>query len=175
MKYLIVDVESTNGATNSITEIIEFGYAIIEDRQIVYRDGVYIKPHYSELDPFITQLTGITEGHLRNAKKFNTVAAELFSNLTPKDYAFVSWGNYDSKMIDKMCELWEMPRLSFAKRINLKNEHKRFYGFKDERGLQRALRHANIRFEGSPHSGADDAYNTAKIFLDMLEKGWQHN
>ena len=45
-----------------------------------------------------------------------------------------------------------------------------FYGFKDERGLQRALRHANIKFEGSPHSGADDAYNTAKIFLDLLEK-----
>lgn len=175
MKYLIVDVESTNGATNSITEIIEFGYAIVEDKEIIYHDGVYIKPHYSTLDPFIVDLTGITEEHLKSAKKFNTVAAELFAELTPEKYTFVSWGNYDSKMIDNMCELWNIPRLNFAQRVNLKNEHKRFYKFKEERGLQRALRHANILFEGTPHSGADDAYNTAKLFLDMKAKGWSHS
>lgn len=174
MKYLIVDVESTNGATNNITEVIEFGYAIVEDGKIIHRDGVYIKPHYSKLDPFITDLTGITDNHLRNAKKFNTVAAEVFTKFYPKDYAFVSWGNYDSQMMDKMCELWNMPKLAFIERINLKNEHKRFYGFKEERGLQRAIRHAEFKFDGSPHSGADDAYNTARLFVDMLNKGWRH-
>ena len=172
MKYLIVDLEATNGATNTTTEVIEIGYVTVEKGKIRETGGFYVKPHYSSLDPFIERLTGITEETLRYAEKFDAVSEKMLELFPPSEYIFVGWGEYDSKMIDKMFDLWERPRPNFLDRINLKRAHARFYGFKEERGLARALRHAMIEFEGTPHSGRDDAYNTAKLFLDMTEKGW---
>lgn len=173
MKYLIVDLEATNGATNTTPEVIEIGYTTIEKGRICERGGFYVKPHYSSLDPFIERLTGITENDLRYADKFDVVSEKMLEIFPPNEYIFVGWGGYDGQMLNKMFDLWERPRPDFIDRINLKEAHARFYGFKKERGLARALRHAVIEFEGTPHSGRDDAYNTAKLFLDMVAKGWE--
>ncbi len=35
-------------------------------------------------------------------------------------------------------------------------------------GLKRALDYLNMDFEGNHHSGADDAYNTARILSTIL-------
>ena len=47
-----------------------------------------------------------------------------------------------------------------------------FYGFTKERGMAKALRHANIELEGTHHRGGDDANNIAKLFIDMMIKDW---
>ena len=75
-------------------------------------------------------------------------------------------------MFERMCRLWDIPIPKFAGYMNLKNEHKRFYGFKQERGLGRALRHANLDFDGFHHRAIDDAFNTARLFNDLQSKGW---
>ncbi len=172
MKYLIVDVESTDTVDNAFPEVIEFGYAIVEDNKIVDKGGSFIKPVHGTLSYFIEQLTSITEQDLEYAPTFDQFYNSFFTIAEPKDYVFVAWGNYDSGMMDRMCKLWNLPELEFAKRINLKDEHKRFYGFSKERGLQRALNHAGLGFEGFHHRGSDDAYNTARLFLQLVEKGW---
>ena len=55
MKYLIVDLEATDTTTGT-SEIIEFGYAIIEDGKIATKGGSFIKPAHSSLTPFIKKL-----------------------------------------------------------------------------------------------------------------------
>ena len=171
MKYLIVDLEATDTTTGT-SEIIEFGYAIIEDGKIATRGGSFIKPAHSSLTPFIKELTSITEEDLESAPSFTSFFDAFFSNFNPKEYIFVGWGNYDIKMVNTMCRLWGLDFPKFKGHMNLKNQHKNFYGFKEERSLGRALRHANIQFEGTPHRGSDDAYNSAKLFLDLIQKGW---
>ncbi|WPO90319.1 hypothetical protein [Chryseobacterium sp. HR92] len=47
-------------------------------------------------------------------------------------------------------------------------EFKRHFGLYKSIGLKRALGHLNMDFEGTHHSGADDAYNTARILSKIL-------
>ena len=172
MKQIIVDVESTNGATNFITEIIEFGFTVLADGEIIEKGGFFIKPQYSTLDYFIEELTGITEEDLKYAKDFKSSMVSFFSKHPPEEYIFVSWGDYDKKMMNKMCELWEMEPFKFNKFLNLKKAFKDFYGLTKEKGLAKALIFSGIELEGKHHSGIDDAYNTSKIYLKMISEGW---
>lgn len=172
MKYLIVDVESTE-PTSDICEIIEFGYAVVEGGKIVQKGGSFIKPIYSKLTEFISTLTSIKQEDLDNAPIFEDfVYDHLLEKFNPSEYVFVAWGNYDKTMFQSMCMLWGIEAPNFAGYVNLKEQQAKFYGFKKERGLGRALRHAHIEFEGFHHRGEDDAYNTAKLFLDLVGKGW---
>ena len=47
-------------------------------------------------------------------------------------------------------------------------EFKRHFGLHKQIGLKRALDYLNMDFEGKHHSGADDAYNTARILTKIL-------
>lgn len=173
MKYLIVDVESTDHSEGGICEIIEFGHAVVEGAEIKSKGGSFIKPNYSRVTWFIEQLTSITNKDLENSPVFEDFFYDyLLDKFDPSEYTFVGWGDYDITIFESMCKLWGIPIPKFAGYMNLKREHAAFYGFKKERGLARALRHANIEFEGFHHRGEDDAYNTAKLFLDLVEKGW---
>lgn len=173
MKYLVVDLEATDPYLTGITEIIEFGYAVIQDNEIQGYGGSFIKPVYSRLTPFIAELTSITEEDLADAPIFEDFLERFSEDFDVSEYVFVAWGNYDRSMLDRMCRLWGAPEIPFKGYINLKNSHKRFYDFSKERGLARAMRHANIPFEGFHHRGIDDAKATAKIFLDLVQKGWE--
>lgn len=173
MKYLIVDLEATEPWLTGITEIIEFGFAAVEDNQIKATGGTFIKPTYSELTPFIRELTSITDENLVDAPIFEDFLEDFSKTFDPYELIFVAWGDYDRGMLDRMCRLWGAPEIPFKGYINLKNHHKRFYGFSKERGLKKALNHAGIPFEGFQHRGIDDAHNTAKLFLDLIGKGWE--
>lgn len=174
MKYLIVDLEATDmNPNNGISEIIEFGFAEVEDNQIKSKGGSFIKPVFSKLTPFIEQLTTITESDLEKAPIFEDFLYDFSKKLDLTEFVFVAWGNYDRQMLNSMCRLWGAPEIPFQGYINLKRSHKEFYGFSKERGLKRALNHARITMDGTHHRGIDDAYNTAKLFLDLVQKGWE--
>ena len=172
MKYMIVDLEATDPYLTGITEVIEFGYAIVEDNKIQGYGGSFIKPVYSQLTSVISKLTSIVEDDLKNAPVFEDFLNGFIEDFDVTEWVFVAWGDYDKDMLRRMCLLWNAPEMPFKAHINLANCHKRFYGFKKQRGLKRALNHAQIELEGFHHRGVDDAHNTAKIFLDLIGKGW---
>lgn len=173
MKYLVVDLECTDQNMFGVTEIIEFGYAVVSENRVEKIDGEFIKPTQSKLSPFIKELTGITEKDIEHAPTFKQFFLQhLMARFNPREYVFVGWGNFDKNTFVAMCELWGVDVPRFAGWINLKNEHKRFHGFKDERGLKRALNHAGLGMLGQHHRGVDDAHNTARLFIDMRANGW---
>lgn len=172
MKYMIVDFEATSAAVTGISEIIEFGYAIVEDGDIIEKGTSFIKPVYSSLDYFIEELTSISDADLEDAPIFEDFLATFASRYNLRDYVFVSWGAYDHHILRDMCNLWGIIYPPYIGFMNLKREHKMFYGFTKERGMAKALRHANIELEGTHHRGGDDANNIAKLFIDMMIKDW---
>lgn len=172
MKYMIVDFEATSAAVTGISEIIEFGYAIVEDGDIVEKGTSFIKPVYSSLDYFIEELTSISDVDLENAPMFEDFLVGFASKYTLEDYVFVSWGAYDHNILRYMCNLWNIEYPPYIGFMNLKREHKMFYGFSKEKGMAKALAHANIELEGTHHRGGDDANNIAKLFIDMMIKDW---
>lgn len=70
--FVAIDVETT-GLDSTSDEIIEVAAARFLDGEIADSFRSFVKPGRS-LDPFITQLTGITDDNLRDAPPFSTVA-----------------------------------------------------------------------------------------------------
>jgi inhibitor of KinA sporulation pathway (predicted exonuclease) len=53
--------------------------------------------------------------------------------------------------------------------LNIMHQFRAHNGLYKMMGLKRALQSMNMEFEGNHHSGADDAYNAAKILREILE------
>lgn len=73
--YCVFDLETT-GLSSRFDHIIEFGGQIIKNRACVKSLQMFIKPPV-ELSAFTTQLTGITEEHMRNARPFEECVDEI--------------------------------------------------------------------------------------------------
>ena len=66
--YCVFDLETT-GLSSRFDHIIEFGGQIVKDRACIKSLQLFIKPPVA-LSAFTTELTGITEEHMKNAKSF---------------------------------------------------------------------------------------------------------
>lgn len=73
--YCVFDLETT-GLSSRFDHIIEFGGQIVKDRSCIRSLQMFIKPPVP-LSAFTTELTGISEDHLRNAKPFEECVDEL--------------------------------------------------------------------------------------------------
>ncbi|MBU0508508.1 DEAD/DEAH box helicase [bacterium] len=78
-KFVAVDVETT-GLDSESDELIEIGAARFHNGKIAETYRTFIRPK-RQLDPFITQLTGITDEDLRLAPHFPEVAGEFLEFL----------------------------------------------------------------------------------------------
>lgn len=81
-----VDIETT-GTSIRNNKIIEIGIIRVEGKKKVGEFSTLINP-YTGLDPFITNLTGITQEALSNAPSFEKVAKDILQILT--DSLFVA-------------------------------------------------------------------------------------
>jgi len=98
MTYTIIDIETTGG--NKITEISIFKY---DGTQIIDEFTSLVNPE-TPIPSYITALTGIDNGMVANAPRFQEVAESILS--ITKDSIFVAHNvNFDYNII----------------RVNLKN------------------------------------------------------
>jgi len=173
-KVNIIDLEATCWNTNeekvkNKSEIIEIGIAVVDvhDGEIVENESIYIKPQYSEISQFCTELTGITPEMVSNGLSFPEAAERL-----KKDYGFIkrinfSWGDYDSKQFTENCKMYGI-KACFRTWMNLKALFALKMKLKREKGTYRAIKMLKLDFDGRHHSGKDDAYNIAKLYLRTL-------
>lgn len=87
VRYVVVDVETTGG-TNSSHRMIELGYCVIEDGEIVRRYSSLINPH-SEIPDFIAVMTGITQDMVVDAPEEDDVLPNLLRELREEGTVFV--------------------------------------------------------------------------------------
>lgn len=150
-------------------EIIEIGVASLNlvSKEITSRSQYYVLPEKDEISDFCTELTGITQSRLN---KQGRPLADVLESLKAKygrHSIYAAWGR-DNLVLQKECmkKGLEMPFYEF---FNLKSLFMMDRRFKNKGlGMRKAMELAGLEFEGNHHSGADDAYNLARLALTFM-------
>jgi len=177
-KIYIVDVEATcweeKPPDGQISEIIQVGIVEFDlpSGSISSKVGHNIRPQYSKVSEFCTELTGITPEELEGEKNFSEfldMIKERFPHL--KNYTWASYGDYDRKHLKEMSDLHKRPYLFGRTHINIKNLFALKWGLKKEVGMRKALKILNKELVGQHHNALDDALNITEILKACLQKG----
>jgi len=199
--YLIlIDFEATcdTGPTPKITrsnqEMVEFPFVLVKIMhpsefdvndpdavyaRIVHHEQHYVMPEYtSQLTPFCTQLTGITDEILRTKgqplrKVINHFDEFVSKNLHNKRFCILTDGEWDLRQL--------LMRESMNKQIpllphyytffDLRKEYKKCFPNAHVRGLSSMVAHSGTKFVGRHHSGIDDCMTIVQLVEVLLRNG----
>ncbi len=179
MHFIVYDLEATCWAgrpPGMIQEVIEIGaYKIDEYGQAIDKFSRFVKPQaHPVLSLFCKQLTGISQVDINKSREFPAVIEDFLDWVDiDSDYVLCSWGDFDRKIFVQNCEMHRIDSDWANRHINLKKQYYRLRHFSKPVGLQKALRKEGFEFDGEPHRGIDDAFNTAKIFMRLLDR-WEY-
>ncbi|KAH3805717.1 3'-5' exoribonuclease 1-like [Dreissena polymorpha] len=162
-------------------EIIEFPVVLVDvdKMEIVAKFQEYVRPLLNpKLSSFCTSLTGITQEKVDQADPFVDVLAKVEAWFSQhglgqeKTFAVLTDGPWDMfRFMFYQCQesRIEMPAWSKVW-INIRKAYCNFYNC-GRGGIEIMLHNLGMKFEGSPHSGIDDAVNIARIAIKMLCDG----
>ncbi|XP_037546307.1 ERI1 exoribonuclease 2 [Nematolebias whitei] len=197
--YLIViDFESTcwRDKNNYAQEIIEFPAVFLNTStgEVESEFHTYVQPQeHPTLSEFCTELTGITQVQVETGiplqiclSQFNRwlqrLQLEKGVTFPSKQQAcsatfpsqklctFLTWSDWDLGV----CLQYECKRKQLNKPdvlnswVDLRSTYRLFYN-KKPKGLNGALQDLGIQFSGREHSGLDDARNTARLAVRMMQ------
>lgn len=167
---LVIDVESTcnenkNGKLQEefVSEIIEIGYTVLNYKinEIKESGSIIVKPLRSVVTLFCNQLTGLTQEIVDRGISWAEACKTLEQDLISGGRLWSSYGNYDKTMLEKMCKMYNVKYPMVLQHLNVKALNTVMTG--EVCGLGRCLTRLGMNFEGKPHSGVDDSFNTARI------------
>lgn len=151
-------------------EIIEIGLAEIDltEKKIVKRAQFYVRPESDKVSEFCTELTGITPKTVqKQGRPLADVLKSLIKNFGGPKKIYAAWGR-DDLILAKECAQKGLD-VPFKEFINLATLYRIRERSKDKRIGHKAAQEAlGIEWEGRQHSGYVDAYNLAKLALEIL-------
>lgn len=160
-------------------EVIQIG-AVILDENFKFVDDfqIFVKPKYSHVDSFISNLTGISEDDLENAADFVTGFDKYVDWIlsVTKDAKFITycWSNKDYSQLKDELFLKAKERKDLSENLNTFVDLQRTFGevlgTKISIGLETAVKFCHENFSGQAHTALSDAFNTA-IILHKLSLG----
>ncbi|MGB7338475.1 MAG: 3'-5' exonuclease [Phototrophicaceae bacterium] len=184
---LIIDLEATcwkkhKNPEGEISEIIEIGICEyhLPSATIRHQKGILVQPTESQVSPFCTALTTITPQLLADeGLSFIEACAILQAEYQADNRLWLSWGNYDRRMMISQCERRNILYPLSDYHCNLKNLFANFYS--NRLGLKAALDKIKLDLQGTHHRGVDDAVNIARILqflitthgVDILDSFWE--
>lgn len=178
---LVVDVEATCWETkqeqgNKPNEIIEIGVAALDFKsgQVVDNASIIVKPRYTEVSPFCTQLTGWTQAEINEGFDIEDALKDFQAQFNPTyETIWFSCGEYDRMKLSSLTNaglgrLYSIlaernPFDQMRAHVNIKTLFALKQKMKKEAGMERMLAMIGETIEGRHHNGADDAKNIAKI------------
>lgn len=179
----VIDFEATceENCQSYRHEIIEFPIVLIdvEKMEIVDSFQEYVRPLVNpKLTKFCTQLTGITQEVVDKADIFpvvlNRVEEWLDSRMNSGEFSFavLTDGPWDMfRFMFYQCKESKIDMPSWSKQwVNIRKAYCNFYQC-SRGGIETMLTSLGMTFEGSPHSGIDDAQNIARIAMKLLSDG----
>jgi inhibitor of KinA sporulation pathway (predicted exonuclease) len=174
---LVIDVEATCWAgeppPGERSEIIEIGLCVLDvatgERSSLR--SILVKPQYSTISPYCSQLTTITPEMLSEGVSFRDACAILVDEYHSRQRTWASYGDYDRLQFVKQCEESGVPSPFGRSHINVKNLLALQYGLKQEINLTHGTALLDLAFEGSLHRGVDDAWNIAAVLSRVLFTG----
>lgn len=172
---LVVDLEATcwrgHPPEGMHNEIIEFGISVVDfkTKEIIENDSIIVKPKFSEISSFCTELTTITQDFIdKNGVTFEEACDILINKHKSDRRLWVSWGKYDLNQIEKDCRLRKVNFPMGRDHFNLKPLFSIKHGLSADLGVDTALKYLGLEFEGTHHRGQDDAKNIARILKTMF-------
>lgn len=172
--FIVIDLEATCWEDKAFqkenSEIIEIGVALIdfESRRVIKSKSYLIKNKKSKVSDFCTNLTGITQDDLdRDGIDLCKASKMIRKEFNPTNISWGGWGD-DFTMLKKTCE----ERNAIFPFSNNYTDLGFLYSLKkgDSKkwNLENALKEEGLCFIGKAHSGVDDAFNTARLFVKFL-------
>jgi len=176
--YLVVDIEATcwekpkdqpAGETN---EIIEIGITQISLRDLTISEprAILVKPITSKVSKFCTRLTTLTQDQVDTGISFREACEYLIKEMETRKIPWISWGDYDCKQFKYQCDESKAPYPFGAGHWNFKDTFAKMMGLEHDVGLSVALKMMGLEFTGTPHRGADEAFNIAKVAIESFRR-----
>lgn len=175
-KIVVIDIESTcweeAPPSGEISEIIEIGLCLLDVESLEPTDkrSILVRPMKSTISDFCTELTGLREGMFHDAVLFPEALHILRREYLTKDRMWASWGDYDRRQFERVCRAYQMGYPFGRTHVNIKTMFSIITGEHRELDLDEAYDRLGWKMEGRHHSGADDAWNTARLYSLLL--GW---
>lgn len=164
--FAVVDLETTGTQRENDNHIIQFGCAIIKNREVVKTYSFMINPH-REIPVSVQNLTGIHDEDVAKKKDFSYYAPKIINIL--KDTVFVAHNvnfdlpflNYElvehgyEALTNKAIDTVELAKIAFPTLPSYKLS---------DLTAQLKIRHLN------PHKADSDAYGTAVLLLKIIDR-----
>jgi inhibitor of KinA sporulation pathway (predicted exonuclease) len=184
-KVYVVDVEATCWETKEEqgalpNEVIEIGICCLEmvSGNISPASSYIVRPRFTTVSSFCTSLTGWTQERVDAGRDIVEVLEAVRKDFDiNSSSAWFSCGEYDRVKLGvdgggSLGALYGLERhqspFAVARHFNIKPLFAFKHKLKREMGMARMLKHIDETLEGQHHSGADDAYNTAKIVRSVF-------
>lgn len=179
----VIDFEATCEEKNIgyRHEIIEFPIVLIdvEKMEVIDKFHSYVRPLVNpKLTDFCTGLTGISQETVDQADTFQVVLSHVEEFLAShhmgsgKTFAVLTDGPWDMfRFMYYQCVESRIEMPSWCKKwVNIRKCYCNFYHC-GRGGIEVMLKNLGMKFEGSPHSGIDDAMNIARIAIKLMKDG----
>lgn len=188
MQYIVLDLEfnqdflslskNAPNLTRYPFEIIQIGAVKLNDNLKTIRSFNHlIKPSlYTEINPSITTLTGITTKQLQNEEPFPVVYADFLEFLGNTDSILCTWGKTDIKELYSNTALHHLDVTKLPNRyINLQPLASLHFHLPVNKlmRLQAAVEALNIPISDTFHDAFHDALYTAKIWKKLYHPAIQ--
>lgn len=165
--FVVFDLETTglnsSPAGGNMDSIIEIGAYKIKDGNICESFSTFLNPK-RKLSSEIVNLTGITEEMLKNAPTYEEAMPDFFKFCQGNILVGHNAANFDFKFVDYYCsKLGYVLDRKIIDTIPLAQELLFLSNYK----LNTIADHFKITF--NHHRAVDDAYVTAKIFLELIK------
>ncbi len=175
-KILVIDVEATcwegSPPPGEESEIIEIGLCLLEiaSGQRSDKQSILVRPERSQVSPFCTRLTTLTQEQVDRGITFKAAGLLLQQQYASKNRVWASYGDYDRRQFQKQCEAFAVSYPFGPTHINVKNLFAIAHGLADEVGMAKALGLMKHPLEGVHHRAGDDAWNIADILATLLRQ-----
>lgn len=180
MRFIVFDLEATcwlGAPPNDVQEIIEIGAIMLDNYGTELGTfNKFVRPKVNtRLSAFCTELTSIRQEQVDRADQFPQVIDHFqdWIGIAEYDYLLASWGPEDIRMLNNDCSLHRLQSEWLAHHFDLKKQYTSIQRLKKPAGLKKALRLQGLEFSGTQHRAIDDAINTGKIFVELLDE-WQY-
>lgn len=166
--YTVVDIETT-GLNPAMEEIIEIGAIRVRNNEETERFSELIKPS-KEISPFITNLTGISNEMVKNARTAKDVLKD-FRDFLGCDIIVGHNVNFDVDFLYDHCEMNQLPpmannfidTLKVSRRVLPKLPHHR---------LSDIAEYYCVSYEGA-HRAVNDCAITNKVYERLFEEKYR--
>lgn len=173
MNLISIDLEN-NKPTSTI---IQIGWSIFNIKTNKFLNKTVYNVHTDEIiDPFITQLTGITQDMVTCRQQtlayvYDKMVYDINKYQCSKHP--VQWG-LDHYELRKQLGLEWKDYIFRPRGIDVKALYQSWAmsttQTKSVAGLAKAMNILGMEFEGEQHRAQDDAYNTVRVYLALLDK-----